>query len=650
MSENPKITWLHAVLAELGVRTTDGISPWTAEGYPVAIALPDGEQMIIDLPEPGLVSNLDPKSVGVVVTDGYGKVKKTWGIASRLDHLSVGKNLLDSPLTTLIESASTSGEGGVLYHEGYRYYSASARAGHAREVFLLVCDAGDEAKVRQTSAYNARSAELFKRIGKALATHQTLEELATYAVHEIASALGLAAIMLWVKRPEDARFTLQAHVGVNRKGLQILHTLEPESKVSCAAELVAMKRQPFWVPHVSENLLTSQLEARICYFQPRSIVVLPLILGDKQVGILELVSRDGDTIFMECKDLFETLAEHLVLALNTAFLFESVERMASFDPMTGVANHRAMQDFLHARLSESERNGTEVGVVMVDVDHFRAFNEEEGHDAGDFVLKEVAKALQDSVRPYDLAARYGGEEFTAILPGLDLSFSMEVAERIRRNIEKIEYTSPNGRTRHVTASFGVSSFPGTAKDAASLLKAADIALFRAKRAGRNRVLSYEGVFTDEQKGSELEDSVWIEKWQSPEDKTISQAYVSFLSPYADFISRTMMLSKAQSTILENLIAIYPTYRRLMLQNDPDVMRKLELAGEFRPLLPSLMTMGERFDGEGPMKMKAQKIPLLARVMAVLIVLVEDKGEPLVRDPGRFDPEIIALITDVSRAA
>jgi len=377
---------------------------------------------------------------------------------------------------------------------------------------------------------------------------------------------------------------------------------------------------------------------------------LPLTIGDKVIGILEVVGREEDTGFLESKELFETLAEHLALALNTALMFESVERMASFDPMTGIANHRALQEFMTSRVSESERTGTQLGVLMIDVDHFRAFNEEEGHDAGDFVLKEVAKKIKDTLRPYDLPARYGGEEFSAVLPGLDLHYSTEVAERLRRAIESIEYLSPNGRSRHVTASIGVASYPETARDCQSLLKAADVALFKAKRAGRNRAVFYEGQFKEEPKVTDLEDTTWLEDWLRDDERKISDSLWEYLRPFAKHVSEHLALSKNQQQILENLIKVYPGYRRMMAENDPELMRSLELAAEFRPLLPSLMTMNERYDGTGPMQMKAQKIPLLARVLAALITLAEDQGEPLVRDPNRFDPEIVTMITEVSEAA
>ena len=136
-------------------------------------------------------------------------------------------------------------------------------------------------------------------------------------------------------------------------------------------------------------------------------------------------------MFEEHLDLFETVSEHLALALNSTALYESAEKSALQDALTGIANHRAMQDFLHTRLEEARRSGQELGVVMIDVDHFRIFNEEHGHNAGDDVLRLVGETLRNCVRPYDLAARYGGEEFTLILPGAGRLGALSLAERCR---------------------------------------------------------------------------------------------------------------------------------------------------------------------------------------------------------------------------
>jgi diguanylate cyclase (GGDEF)-like protein len=119
---------------------------------------------------------------------------------------------------------------------------------------------------------------------------------------------------------------------------------------------------------------------------------------------------------------------------------------------------------------------------MVDVDHFRRFNEESGHDAGDRVLRQVARALSTCVRDYDLAARYGGEEFTLVLGGVSADQAYAIAERARLAVESLDCS--------VTASFGCAVFPDVAFEAGALLKAADQALYEAKRLGRNRTVVF----------------------------------------------------------------------------------------------------------------------------------------------------------------
>lgn len=642
---------LQSLLAEYGIRVQDYDQPWETTGFPVVLTLRGGHRVVMDLSDPGVLANIDPSFVGIALCNPKGRIKQAWGLATQLPFFRDEHNLLETELGTLIQSALTDDEGGTIFIDGNRFVvSKAVRGRRVADVLILVFHAEGETNARNNATIQTRSAEMFRRIGKALSMHQTLNELAVLAVHEISSSAGLAAALLWARGVEDDQLKLRAHVGVNRQGTKVVEALEPRERLSCCAELVANRRQSLWIPSVTENVMATNLEAKICYLRPGAASVMPLIVGDRLIGVVELIGREGDASFTENRETFEAIAEHLALALNTCLMFESVERMASYDPLTGVANHRALQDFLHSRVAEAERTGAVIGVAMLDVDHFRSFNEEEGHDAGDYVLKEVAAAIKEAVRPYDLPARYGGEEFSIIMPGLDLEYSAEVAERVRSRIERIEYVSANGRVRHVTASLGVSSFPETALDPASLLKAADIALFRAKRGGRNRVEVYTGRFQEE--GTEIVevDHSWMERWMTPEDmKTSAEAY-QFLKPFLEFVVQKLQLSKSQSQILEQLVRIYPSYKRLMAENAPDIMRELEMASEFRPLLPSLMTLQERFDGTGPMKMAAAKIPLLSRVMSVLLALSEGRGKPLISDPGKYDPEIVSMIADVQEAA
>jgi len=151
-----------------------------------------------------------------------------------------------------------------------------------------------------------------------------------------------------------------------------------------------------------------------------------------------------------------------------------LESLARTDSLTGLANRRALEEALVAELSRAERSGQPLSVVMLDIDHFKVYNDELGHQAGDDLLRELAAAWSRELRPTDILARFGGEEFLAVLPGSDTTASASVADRLRLAL-------PTG----VTASAGVATW-GPHETMADLVARADAALYTAKGVGRNR--------------------------------------------------------------------------------------------------------------------------------------------------------------------
>jgi diguanylate cyclase (GGDEF)-like protein len=160
---------------------------------------------------------------------------------------------------------------------------------------------------------------------------------------------------------------------------------------------------------------------------------------------------------------------------------------ASIDALTGLHNRRWIDEVLPRQLRRSSTNGEPLCVIMIDVDHFKALNDEHGHQAGDFVLFAVAHVLKTCFRPTDLIARYGGEEFTVILPNTDLGGAVRAADRVRVAIERTELNTPSQESLpNVSVSMGVAQLQ-EGQDHLSLLEVADKALYEAKRQGRNRV-------------------------------------------------------------------------------------------------------------------------------------------------------------------
>lgn len=210
-------------------------------------------------------------------------------------------------------------------------------------------------------------------------------------------------------------------------------------------------------------------------------LILPLTASGEQFGTLELV---GDSFSKEQRMNAASLAAHAVVALENARLHGMVERQALVDGLTGLANRRAASDAVHAEAARAERLETPLSLVLADIDGFKDVNDVHGHAVGDEVLRAFAEVLRETLRESDVAGRWGGEEFLLLLPGADEEGAVQLAERVRLGLAARRIPSVPGLG--VTASFGVAEYAGET-NTEQLVAAADSALYRAKRAGKDRV-------------------------------------------------------------------------------------------------------------------------------------------------------------------
>jgi diguanylate cyclase (GGDEF)-like protein len=219
---------------------------------------------------------------------------------------------------------------------------------------------------------------------------------------------------------------------------------------------------------------------------PASAICIPMMAHGESTGLLVLES-DAATIPEENQKLAVLVAERIGLALANLQLHEKLRNQAIRDPLTAMYNRRYFEETAARELLRAGENGSSVGVIMIDVDHFKRFNDSYGHEAGDAVLQRVGLILQSHTRVEDVVCRYGGEEFVMLLPGLPGEAIVNRAEELREAIHELSVRFHGETLARITISCGVSVFPDQGRACAELIDAADHALYRAKQAGRDRV-------------------------------------------------------------------------------------------------------------------------------------------------------------------
>jgi len=229
-------------------------------------------------------------------------------------------------------------------------------------------------------------------------------------------------------------------------------------------------------------------------YRTRSFISAPLKLYDRVIGVINLADKRGDGLFSS-EDLFVLLSisHYATIALERGAYYSMSEKLKTIsmtDPLTGLYNRRFFKDRLFEEAERVRRLRDSFAAFIIDVDDFKSFNDQWGHQAGDTVLKLIAVAIKDAVRTVDVVVRYGGEEFAVILPHTSKHDSAVIAERIRCGVERLEL--PKGLAcKAPTISIGIAELPGDARNTDDLIYRADAAMYNAKRRGKNRVVLYE---------------------------------------------------------------------------------------------------------------------------------------------------------------
>ena len=229
-------------------------------------------------------------------------------------------------------------------------------------------------------------------------------------------------------------------------------------------------------------------------YKTGSFLSYPLAIGGRKIAVLNFTDKADGRAFEESDlELLNSIAPQMALAIDRAMLKDKAgeyEQLSVTDALTGLLNRRYLQERLTEEIIRSNRHGYPMSFMMIDVDHFKSYNDTYGHPEGDKALKIVGHVLKETLRGADVAARYGGEEFSILLPQTTSEEAQAIAERIRRNIEETDFGN-----RKVTVSMGIASCSLELNSSDEVISAADKALYEAKRRGRNNVQVYEDLET-----------------------------------------------------------------------------------------------------------------------------------------------------------
>ena len=230
-------------------------------------------------------------------------------------------------------------------------------------------------------------------------------------------------------------------------------------------------------------------------YKTNSFISYPIIIGGRKVGVLNVTDKTGGRTFDEVDlSLLEIIGPQVALALERA---EWQERATEFqlmsitDPLTALPNRRYLEERLMEELNRSKLYDYPMSFLMIDIDDFKAYNDKNGHQAGDLALQITAHCLKGALRSADVASRYGGEEFCILLPQTAIAEAGAIADRIRQRVSTTHF--PHGKTQplgRVTVSIGVSTFSSFVNTSENIIAAADRALYQAKNAGKDRTIFY----------------------------------------------------------------------------------------------------------------------------------------------------------------
>jgi diguanylate cyclase (GGDEF)-like protein len=372
-------------------------------------------------------------------------------------------------------------------------YQEQAKIAHEMEEKNKLMEEQSDLVLRRTAQMVVLN-EVSQKVNSSLDLKEVIGLLARHA----AESIGLDRCVVWLFDDMKVNLEAIAACGISNKALAAM-----KFQLSDIRDTIFFKTLSELSPNQIQSGEDAEMFSEVLegHMIINTMLVVPMVLKEEAIGILAVDDTRESHEFLDDEiTLISAIANHTVMAIENARLYQKVHEQAITDGLTGVYNHRFFQIRFSDEYSNSKRYGNDLSLIILDIDHFKHYNDTYGHVAGDLALKEIANLTQASVRENDVVARYGGEEFAIILPMTNVEGAKVVAERIRAAVLECRFLGDlNVPQVSITVSMGVSSYTKEVDSREKLFRQADGALYYAKDHGRNKTSVYTPELLDSSK-------------------------------------------------------------------------------------------------------------------------------------------------------
>ncbi len=358
-----------------------------------------------------------------------------------------------------------------------------------------IMDLIDNIELQYKMRYNMHEKGAMYTFVKTLSRHINASDIGQTALYEIVRITGANAGIFAVK---DDKKTFKAVAIYNINNGLIGKSFVADAKLSLNNAEENQLSSINQIPTSQTKLLYPSLHS---LYEPDKIFKYTAIISlkgkNKEVGLIFLFMKN--TLDKRISIIIDTLINQVAISLYNSVLFNTLEKLAITDGLTGLHNHRHFQEYIDGEAKEASRYNNPLAFIILDIDHFKVLNDTYGHPQGDMILKKLSEVILQTIRDVDYAARYGGEEFCIVLPNTNLKGAYKTAERLRKKVEALSIRSDNDKSIKFTVSIGISTLLKDAENKHQLISHADEALYFSKENGRNQTTIYNNISLKERK-------------------------------------------------------------------------------------------------------------------------------------------------------